>query len=121
MLGVDPGDMPQFKRWSDARLHSVNPGRTPQQSEAWAVARRELNDYLARVVEVRRRCRGADVISMLVAAEEAGDRLSAREIVITCDLLLVAGNLPSRPGESHPEPLTGPDVNLSIYPARATH
>jgi hypothetical protein len=28
--------------------------------------------------------------------------------------------LPSRPGEFHPEPLTDPDVNLSIHPARAT-
>ncbi len=28
---------------------------------------------------------------------------------------------PSRPGEFHPEPLTDPDVNLSIHPARATH
>jgi hypothetical protein len=27
--------------------------------------------------------------------------------------------LPSRPGEFHPEPLTDPDVNLSIHPARA--
>ena len=27
---------------------------------------------------------------------------------------------PSRPGELHPEPLTDPDVNLSIHPARAT-
>jgi len=25
---------------------------------------------------------------------------------------------PSRPGELHPEPLTGPDVSLSTYPAR---
>ena len=28
--------------------------------------------------------------------------------------------VPSRPGELHPEPLTDPDVNLSIHPARAT-
>src|ERR1039457_1320709 len=28
---------------------------------------------------------------------------------------------PSRPGEFHPEPLTEPCVNLSIYTARATH
>jgi hypothetical protein len=28
--------------------------------------------------------------------------------------------LPSRPGESHPEPLTDPYVNLSIHTARAT-
>jgi hypothetical protein len=29
-------------------------------------------------------------------------------------------SLPSRPGESHPEPLTDPYVNLSIHTARAT-
>src|SRR5437763_11695523 len=28
---------------------------------------------------------------------------------------------PSRPGEFHPEPLTEPCVNLSIYTARAIH
>jgi hypothetical protein len=28
--------------------------------------------------------------------------------------------MPSRPGEFHPEPLTDPDVNLSIHSARAT-
>src|SRR5947209_2362042 len=28
--------------------------------------------------------------------------------------------MPSRPGEFHPEPLTEPDVSLSAYPARAT-
>jgi hypothetical protein len=27
--------------------------------------------------------------------------------------------LPSRPGAFHPEPLTDPDMNLSIHPARA--
>src|SRR6266568_7484441 len=28
--------------------------------------------------------------------------------------------VPSRPGEFHPEPLTDPDLNLSIHPARVT-
>ena len=28
--------------------------------------------------------------------------------------------MPSRPGEFHPEPLTDPDLNLSIHPARIT-
>jgi cytochrome P450 len=80
MLGVDPGDMRQFKRWSDARSHSLNPRRSPQQAEAWAVAKRELSDYFARVVEARRSRRGSDVISILVAAEEAGDSLSTPEM-----------------------------------------
>jgi len=33
----------------------------------------------------------------------------------------LASSGPSRPGELHPEPLTDPDVNLAIHPARATH
>ena len=31
-----------------------------------------------------------------------------------------APQMPSRPGEFHPEPLTDPDVILSHHPARAT-
>jgi cytochrome P450 len=93
MLGVDPGDMPQFKRWSDARAHLFNPARTSEQTEALTAAGPELQDYFAHAIDARRGRAGADLISMLVDAEEAGDRLSAREIVSTCNLLLVAGNL----------------------------
>src|ERR1700680_2624359 len=32
---------------------------------------------------------------------------------------VILGQPPSRPGEFHPEPLTDPDLNLSIHPARA--
>jgi cytochrome P450 len=93
MLGVDPGDRSQFKRWSDARAHVLNPARTPEQRAELAAAGQGLNEYFARAIDARRGCRGADLISLLVDAEEKGDRLSAREIVITCNLLLVAGNL----------------------------
>ena len=93
MLGVDPGDMPQFKRWSDARAHLFNPARTSEQAEALTAAGQGLQDYFAHAIDARRGRAGADLISLLVDAEEAGDRLSAREIVSTCNLLLVAGNL----------------------------
>jgi cytochrome P450 len=93
MLGVDPADMAQFKRWSDAQAHVFNPARTPEQTAELNTARQELDDYFARAVDARRGRRGDDLISLMVAAEEAGDRLSVREIVITCNLLLVAGNL----------------------------
>jgi cytochrome P450 len=56
-------------------------------------AGRGLRDYFARAVEARRRQRGADLISLLVGTEEAGDRPSVPEIVTTCNLLLVARNL----------------------------
>jgi cytochrome P450 len=93
MLGVDPGDMPQFKRWSDARAHMFNPARSPEQTAEMRAAGQALSDYFARAIDARRGRYGADLISQLVAVEEAGDRLTAREIVITCNLLLVAGNL----------------------------
>jgi hypothetical protein len=37
------------------------------------------------------------------------------------DIAIDSGSsrLPSRPGEFQPEPLTDPDMNLSIHPARA--
>src|SRR5262249_31717357 len=56
-------------------------------------AGQELDGYFARAIDARRGRRSDDLISLLVAAEEAGDRLSGREIAITCNLLLIAGNL----------------------------
>jgi cytochrome P450 len=93
MLGVDPGEFAQFKRWSDARSQIFNTARIPEQSAELAAPRQSLDDYFARAVDERRRQRGKDLVSALVSAEESEDRLSQREIVITCDLLLIADNL----------------------------
>jgi len=93
MLGVEARDMAQFKRWSDARSQIFNIARTPEQTAELSAARRGLDDYFARAIDERRTRRGTDLISALVSAEEADDRLTQREIVITCDLLLIAGNL----------------------------
>ena len=93
MLGVDAADLAQFKRWSDARSQVFNIARTPEQAAESATARQELDDYFARAVDERRGRRGTDLISALVSAQELGDRLTQREIVTTCNLLLIAGNL----------------------------
>lgn len=93
VLGVDARDREQFKRWSDARAHVFNPARTPQQTAEMASAQEGLNEYFTCAVEQRRQGRGTDLISALVSVEESGERLSRRDIVITCNLLLVAGNL----------------------------
>jgi cytochrome P450 len=93
MLGVDAGDFARFKRWSDARSQIFNTARTPGQSAELAAGRQDLDDYFAHAVEQRRHRRGTDLVSALVAAEESGDRLTQREIIVTCNLLLVAGNL----------------------------
>ena len=93
MLGVDPADQGDFKRWSDALAHSFNPMRTPEQEANLHRGQMGLAGYFKGAVDARRGKRGDDLVSAMVAAEEAGDRLSEREIIITCNLLLAAGNV----------------------------
>src|SRR6516225_4539861 len=125
MLGVDPGDMAQFKHWSDARAQFFNPVRTPEQTAELKAAGQELDDYFARAIDARRGRRGDDLISLMVAAEEAGDGLSAREIVITCNLLLIAGNLTTTDliGNGVLALLRHPDqlANLCAHPELVPH
>ncbi len=55
-------------------------------------ARRELRDYFVGLLESRRRQPSDDVLSVLVRAEDQGDRLSREDLLATIELLLVAGN-----------------------------
>jgi cytochrome P450 len=82
ILGVPGEDRADFKRWSDAVV-TGDPAGT-----------REMAGYFRRLI-ARRRAAGADggdLISALMAAEEAGRRLDERELLGFCALLLVAGN-----------------------------
>jgi pimeloyl-[acyl-carrier protein] synthase len=51
-----------------------------------------LRDYFRELIEQRRGKPGDDILSDLIAAEEAGDMLSSEEIVTMADLLFVAGH-----------------------------
>ena len=93
MLGVDPADQGDFKRWSDALLHTFNPQPTPEQKSTLQWGQQNLIGYFKAAVDARRANRGDDLISALVAAEEDGQRLSEKDIITTCNLLLVAGNM----------------------------
>ncbi len=93
MLGVDPRDQARFKAWSDALAHVFNPRRTPEQDTELVESEMGLAGYLQQIVDARRRTRGTDMVSALVSAEESSDRLTEREIIGICRLLLVAGNV----------------------------
>jgi cytochrome P450 len=93
MLGVDPRDQGRFKAWSDALAHVFNPRRTPEQDAELAAAEIGLDGYFQQIVDARRKTRGSDMVSALVSAEESSDRLTEREIMGICRLLLVAGNV----------------------------
>ncbi len=95
MLGVPAEDRGQFKHWSDqlAALAAGNPADLGV-GDYYRIARsyRELAAYLAGIVARRRIEPHHDLLSALVQAEEAGDRLSEGELYANATLLLVAGH-----------------------------
>jgi cytochrome P450 len=93
MLGVDPADRHDFRRWSDAEAMSLNPLLTADQQASVASANAELNAYLQRAIVERRADPRDDLISALTAVEEGGEQLTDTEIVTMCELLLAAGNV----------------------------
>lgn len=96
LLGVSPDDQPQFTRWSRDQVRIYDRPGTP--NERVAVMRQgqasmlEMKSYLEAVISERRREPGEDLITMLIEAEEAGDRLSTEEMVVMIVALLVGGN-----------------------------
>lgn len=93
MLGVDPSDRGEFRRWSKGLANVFSPIRTPELLAELKANGDELSAYFARVIAERRASPREDLISALIAVKEGGDRLSDEEIVTMCNLLLLAGNL----------------------------
>jgi cytochrome P450 len=86
LLGVPAQDRERFKYWSDVIVGSEI------HQDQMTDLRNEMAEYFLRVVEERRREPGNDLITALLAAEVDGERLSLRELLGFCVLLLVAGN-----------------------------
>ena len=99
MLGVPHADMQSFRTWSkrltelqSVRLTQAAGPITPallaplDETVQWFV------DYLEGLVEERRKSSRRDLLSALVVAEEAGDQLSADDLMAMVVLLLVAGH-----------------------------
>ena len=88
MLGIPAADREQFRDWSDALLAAI----PPQRAGPAAVAAAEgLRRYLEARFEERRRAPTEDLITGLLQAEEAGDKLGKEELLGMVYLLLVAG------------------------------
>ena len=91
MLGVPSRDRERFRIWSDEIVRTLGDS-TLEDERAAEAAMNELREYLGKVAQERRAEPRDDLISALVAAEEAGDRLTENELFGTLVLLLVAGN-----------------------------
>lgn len=92
MLGVPSEDLPRFKEWSDKVARTLEPTITGPEVEAADRANEELGEYFEGIIEQRRVDPRDDVISRLIEAEEAGDKLSHQEVLVTLRLILIAGN-----------------------------
>ena len=91
LLGVPPAEYLQFKRWSDKIIESDNtlPGMPIPDDIKTAFG--ELKEYFTREIARRRKDPGNDLVSALVAHQEA-EALSADELLQFVVLLLLAGN-----------------------------
>jgi len=92
-LGVPTDDLERVRDWT-LRINSVSAGALPlrQAAEEMQTALLELQDYYRAMIAQRRQSPRDDLMSLLVAAEAEGDRLTEAELLSTAENLLAAGH-----------------------------
>jgi cytochrome P450 len=90
MLEVPDADQDELRAWSDAMLHRA-PG-DPSVTPAGLEGATNLFAYFDQLVAERREHRGDDLVSVLIEAEDDGERLTHNEVLGFCFLLIIAGN-----------------------------
>jgi cytochrome P450 len=90
LLGAPKEDWRQFSAWATDifRIFNQNLAEDLPLIEA---ANAALEDYLADLIAERRVAPGDDLLSVLIAIEEEGDRLSTEELVSLAVAVLMAG------------------------------
>jgi cytochrome P450 len=92
LLGVPEDMAPQLLRWSNAMVAIYQASRSRAVEDAAVTATEDFVAFMRGYVESRRTSPRDDLISELIAAEEAGEKLSTDELITTCILLLNAGH-----------------------------
>jgi cytochrome P450 len=95
MLGVPVRDHERFRQWGLDIARGLDAIMLPPDSEVGqrsVAGRRALAEYFRELIAARRASPRDDMLSALIAAEEAGDKLNEDELLATCILLLVAGH-----------------------------
>lgn len=92
MMGVPSEDRDRFTTWTAESTHLLAAFSSPPEVVQRGMAAAEaLGSYFDALIAERRRSLGEDILSALIRAEEAGDRLSPEELVAQSAGLLVAG------------------------------
>jgi cytochrome P450 len=93
ILGVDHDRLGEFRAWSEGVIQSLNPFRTPEQTEAMVRAGDALNRYFTEALAARHERPRDDLLTDMVQLKSAGADLSDDELRINLTALLVGGNL----------------------------
>ncbi len=92
LLGVPPERAPHLLEWSHAMVAMYQFRRSRQVEDEAVAATEAFVAFLRGCIDDKRRRPADDLISTLIAAAEAGDRMSEDELVSTCILVLNAGH-----------------------------
>jgi len=92
LLGIPEEHCDRLLGWSHLMVTMYQARRTRDLEVAASEAAREFSAFLTDYIEFRRRRPEDDLITELIEAEEAGERLSTPELIATCILLLNAGH-----------------------------
>ncbi|MDQ2886089.1 MAG: cytochrome P450 [Chloroflexota bacterium] len=92
LLGVPLQDRAQFRTWSQALATGHQFTGVPSPTQERLSSTHQLRAYFARQLEERRKVDKNDLMSLLLAAEVDGERLSEEELLDFCQLLLIAGH-----------------------------
>jgi cytochrome P450 len=92
MLGMPEADSHLLREWSHTLVSSLEPLTSPDDIPMLMGASDHMVEHVSAAIEWKRREPADDLLSAMIAAEEAGDRLSPDELRDQVILLFVAGH-----------------------------
>ena len=90
LLGAPKEDWKLFSRWATDVLRIFN-GNLQEDMPVIAAAQDELDDYTRELIAARRSDPAEDLLTDMIAVEEAGDTLSTDELVMMVEAVIVGG------------------------------
>jgi len=93
ILGVDNTRLKEFREWSEGVILTLNPFRTPEQTEKLVKSFNALSAYMRDLMAKRRAQPEDDLVTDMVQLKADGADLTDGEISINLQGLLIGGNL----------------------------
>ena len=92
IFGVDVLDRDIYRAWSDSLALITSPNQPPEALRTAFQHVDEMREYLADLVETRRKDLRGDLLSRMIEVDDAGDTLATDEIVAMAMIITAAGH-----------------------------